>query len=98
MTPQIDDVLIDYLANSSNISLGDEEKSQLKDEMQKEIEMMSKLSTLDTENVAERSHPFDHVNAFRDDVVVPSFDRSLILQNAKEHNGEMFIAPRTVGD
>jgi len=92
----VDEKLIKYLEESSNLSLSDEEKSKL--DLQKSIDFISQLATLDTENVPERSHPFDHVNDFRDDVVIPSFNRELILQNAKEHNGEMFIAPRTVGD
>jgi len=94
----VDDQLIEYLEGASNISLSKEDKIQLKDEMQDIIEMMSKINELDTENVAERSQPLDQVNVFREDVVMPSFDRDLILLNAKEHNGEMFIAPRTVGD
>ena len=94
----VNDQLIEHLEDLSNISLSKEDKAQLKDRMQNIIEMMSKLNELDTENVAERSHPLDQVNVFRDDLVIPSFDRNLILQNAKEHNGKMFIAPRTVGD
>ena len=94
----VDDKLINYLEDLSNISLTDEEKSKLVKDLQTSIDFMAQLATLNTENVPERSHPLDHVNDFRDDVVIPSFSRDLILKNAKEHNNEMFIAPRTVGD
>ena len=40
--------------------------------------------------------PFNHVNAFRNDEVLGSFDRALILQNAPRKNEKAFIAPKTV--
>jgi len=95
---KLDDKLISYLEGLSNLKLNDNEKEQVIADMEKSLELMSKICELDITDVPERSHPFDHVNDFRDDVVTPSFDRALLLQNANEHNGEMFIAPRTVGD
>jgi aspartyl-tRNA(Asn)/glutamyl-tRNA(Gln) amidotransferase subunit C len=57
---------------------------------------MERLSGLNTEGVPERSHPFDNVNAFRDDEARVSFERELILKNAPDRNDEMYIAPKTV--
>jgi len=57
---------------------------------------MARLGQVNTDGVPERSHPFDVVNAFRDDDVQPSLDRALILRNAPQQDGEMFIAPQTV--
>ena len=92
----IDDTLISYLEDLSCLTLSDDEKSRLAGDLQKILDYIDRLSELDTGGVQERSHPFDNVNAFRDDVVRPSFDREMVLKNAPCKNDEMFIAPRTV--
>jgi len=92
---QIDDTLILYLEDLSCLTLSIEERMRLKDDLGDILSHMAHLDELDTENVPERSHPFDDVNAFREDEVTPSFARELLLQNAPKHNGDMFIAPKT---
>jgi len=93
---QIDDNLISYLEDLSCLTLSDAEKIRLSGDLQKILDYMARLSELDTAGVTERSHPFDAVNAFRDDVVSPSIARELILKNAPVKNSEMIIAPKTV--
>lgn len=93
---QIDDKLISYLEDLSCLTLSDDDKSRLKHDLSNILSSMARLNELNTENVPERSHPFDNVNSFRDDEAKPSFKRDLILKNAPEHNDEMFIAPKTV--
>ena len=93
---QIDDKLLAYLEDLSCLTLSDDEKTRLKKDLREILDYMARLGELDTNGVLERSHPFDAVNAFRDDEVRPSFDRALILQNAPVKNDEFFIAPKTV--
>ena len=93
---QIDEALLSYLEELSCLSLTEEEKGRLRGDLEEILNCMARLSELNTDNVPERSHPFDNVNAFREDIVTPSFDRELILKNAPFNNGEMFIAPKTV--
>jgi len=93
---RIDGELILYLEDLSCLTLSDDEKIRLIGDLRKILDYMARLSELDTSSVSERSHPFDHVNAFRDDIVFPSFDRELILKNAPVKNDEMIIAPKTV--
>ena len=93
---QIDEKLIAYLEDLSCLTLSEAEKRRLTGDMDDILGGMAKLGELDTANVPERSHPFDNVNFFRDDVAQASFDRVLILKNAPEKTGEMFIAPMTV--
>jgi len=93
---QIDDKLISYLEDLSCLTLSDSEKNRLSGDLQKILDYMARLGELDTTGVSERSHPFDNVNAFRDDEARPSFDRDLILKNAPVKNSEMIIAPKTV--
>ena len=93
---QIDETLIAYLEDLSCLTLSADEKTRLTGDLQKIVDYMARLGELDTNGVSERSHPFDHVNAFRDDTVCPSFERALILQNAPVRNDEFTIAPKTV--
>ena len=93
---QIDDNLISYLEDLSCLTLTVGEKSRLTGDLQKILDYIERLSELDTTGISERSHPFDNVNAFRDDEARPSYDRELILKNAPVKNGEMIIAPKTV--
>jgi len=92
----IDDKLIGYLEDLSCLTLSDAEKERLSGDLGKILNYMERLSELDTDGVPERSHPFDNVNVFRDDIARTSFDRELILKNAPDRNNEMFIAPKTV--
>jgi aspartyl-tRNA(Asn)/glutamyl-tRNA(Gln) amidotransferase subunit C len=93
---QIDGSLISYLEDLSCLTLSNDEKNRLTGDLQKILDYMARLSVLNTDGVPERSHPFDNVNDFREDEVLPSLDRGLILKNAPVRNDEMFIAPRTV--
>ena len=93
---QIDDGLISYLESLSLLSLSDGEKGRLKGDFEKILGYMDRLNELDTAGIAERSHPFDDVNAFREDEAKQPFSRGLILRNAPESSGGMFVAPKTV--
>jgi len=92
----IDRKLISYLEDLSCLALSEQEKSSLTGDLQKILDYMARLGELDTNGVPERSHPFDDVNAFRDDEAHSSFERALILQNAPLRNDEFTIAPKTV--
>ena len=93
---QIDDSLIDYLMNLSYLTLSEEEKRRLSGDLKRILSYMERLGALNTDGVIERSHPFDNVNAFREDEIAASLDRELILKNAPNQNGEMLIAPITI--
>jgi len=93
---QIDSKLISYLEDLSCLALSDGEKTSLTGDLQKILDYMARLSEIDTNGVSERSHPFDDVNAFRNDEVRASFERELILKNAPFKNDEFMLAPKTV--
>ena len=93
---QIDEQLITYLEDLSCLILSGEEKQRLEGDLGSILSGMAQLGEVDTNGVPERSHPFDYVNTFRADEVLPSFDRELILANALEQNGTMLVAPQTI--
>jgi len=93
---EIDEKLISYLENLSYLTLTDDGKIRLAKDLREILSGMARLGELDTENVPERSHPFDNVNDFRGDETRPSFGRGLILKNAPVRDDEVFLAPKTV--
>ena len=93
---QIDDKMIRYLEESSQIALTDEERANMISGVQKAMDRISELKKVGTTGVEELVNPLGVVNVFRDDKVEKSLDRELLLKNAKNKNEEMFIAPKTV--
>jgi len=93
---RIDAELIAYLEDLSYLTLSGDEKQRITGDLRDILNGMARLGELDTGTVPERSHPFDNVNAFRDDEIQESLDRELILKNAPDRDNEMFIAPKTV--
>ena len=93
---QINADLISYLEDLSCLTLSDSEKQLMSGELKEILSYMSLLGELDTENIPERSHPFDNVNSFRDDEIERSLERSLVLKNAPQNDDEMFIAPKGI--
>jgi aspartyl-tRNA(Asn)/glutamyl-tRNA(Gln) amidotransferase subunit C len=91
---KIDDELITYLEDLSHLTLSPSEKGRLVVDLEKILDSMARLGELSVDDAPE---PFDNVNVFREDELRPSFARELILQNAPSKNGEMIIAPKTVG-
>jgi len=93
---QINSQLLSYLEDLSCLALSDGERTGLTGDLQKILDYMARLGEIDTNGIPERSHPFDNVNAFRDDQAHDSFERELILKNAPARNSEFIIAPKTV--
>jgi len=99
---QIDNNLILYLEDLSNLTLSESEKSNLIADLQKILNSFSCLSAFNTDGVPECIQPWDssassnNVNILRNDEVTPSLDPVLILKNAPVKNEEFFIAPKTV--
>ena len=97
---EINNDLISYLEDLSNLTFSGEEKSQLTENLQKTMETLSCLNKLDTAGLPESASPWDvsenNVNIFRPDEVHPSLTRALVLKNAPVKNEEFFIAPKTV--
>jgi len=92
----IDDKLISYLEDLSCLTLSDGEKKSFAADLQETLSSMTQFNELNTSGVQECCSPLDNVNVFRDDKVLPSCARELILKNAPIKNDEMIIAPKTV--
>ncbi len=93
---KIDNQLIDYVAALSRLEVADSEREGLIKDLGSIIGYMDKLNTLDTDGIEPMSHAFPVRNVFREDKVVPSVDREVILQNAPAKKDGSFKVPKTV--
>ena len=94
---QINEKLILKLEELSNITLASEEKSRMTLDLQNVLSGIERIKEINTDGVEPYTcAAIDKVNVFRDDEVIPSFDRELILKNAPARNEEMFAAPKVM--
>lgn len=56
------------------------------------------LKKLDTDNVKPTAHVLPVHNVFRDDIVKPSLDREMALQNAPHKENGYFCVPKILED
>ena len=93
---KITNELVDYLSALSRLSLPEEEKAAVVEELERIVDYMDVLNTLDTRDVEPMSHVFPLKNVLRSDEVVPSGDRAALLANAPVPDEEAFLVPKTV--
>lgn len=93
---QIDRKLIDYVADLSRLALSEEEKLRAEKDLGSILGYIDKLNELDTEGVEPLSHTFPLKNVFREDVLRPSEERDVLLENAPAKKDGSFQVPRTV--
>ena len=85
---------VEYVASLSQLTLDDEAKARMLEDMAKILGYIDKLNELDTEGVEPMMHVLDLANVYREDVVQPSLDHDLALKNAPNSDGAYFLVPR----
>ena len=93
---KLDKKMVDYIANLSRIKLNEQQSSLMLSELEKILQYMDILSTVNTEGIEPLSHVFDMANILRSDAVGIHYDRNLLLLNAHDCTEETFAVPRTV--
>lgn len=95
---KITDELISYLGQLSRLELQEEEKQNLKEDLNSILSYMDELSKVDTRGVTELSQPFSDYNCFREDEVKNEDARTQMLANAPDRKGDYFKVHTTVGE
>lgn len=85
-----------HVAMLARLKLSEEEADMLVHDMESIIGFASKLNELDTEGVVPTAHAIPMNNAFREDVVKPSYDREVMLKNAPESDEIGYTVPKVV--
>lgn len=93
---EVTDTMIDKLAHLSRLQFNDEEKTEIKKDLQNMIAFVEKLDELNLEDVKPLLHISEEVNVLREDEVKGSISREEALENAPEHNGQFFKVPKVI--
>ncbi|HEY5463848.1 MAG TPA: Asp-tRNA(Asn)/Glu-tRNA(Gln) amidotransferase subunit GatC [Hanamia sp.] len=93
---EVNDALIEKLAHLSRLEFSEEEKQEIKIDLEKMIGFFDKLSELDTTGVEPLLHVSDNVNVFRKDEVKGEISRKDVFKNAPLHDDQFFKVPKVI--
>lgn len=93
---EVNDVLIEKLANLSRLEFSEEEKQEIKIDLEKMIGFIDKLNELDTTGVEPLLHVSDNVNVFRKDEVKGEIGKEDVFKNAPLHDNDFFKVPKVI--
>ncbi len=93
---EINNDLIDKLANLAKLNFDDEGKQRIQNDLQKILTFFEKISELDTENVEPLIYMSDEVNVFRKDEAKQLISRLEGLKNAPLEDGEFIKVPKVI--
>ena len=93
---EVNDLLIDNLAKLSHLSFSEQERKEIKADLQEMISFIEKLKEVNTDGVAPLLHMSSNVNILRDDVVQGSVNRNEALKNAPDTDGTFFKVPKVI--
>jgi len=93
---EVNDQLVDKLANLSRLQFDAAEKVAIKEDLQSMIQFIDKLNELDTTGVEPLLHMSDNVNVLRADEVQGSISREDALKNAPVHDEQFFKVPKVI--
>lgn len=93
---EVNDLLVEKLATLARLRFDEQEKLEIKADLQQMISFVEKLQELNTEGVEPLLHMSSHVNTLREDVVRGSIPRHEALKNAPDSDGIFFKVPKVI--
>lgn len=93
---EVNEVLVQQLADLARLEFNDQEKVEIRGELQRMITFVEKLNELDTTHVKPLLHLTDDYNVFREDRVIPSTTREEALRNAPAATEAYFKVPKII--
>ena len=92
----ITDEMMDNLSKLARLQFTNEEKQELKADLEKMIEFMDRLKNIDTTGVQPALHITDVVNVLREDEIKEQITASEGLLNAPLKEGRFFKVPKVI--
>jgi len=88
--------MIEDLANLSRLEFNDQEKTDIKKDLEKMIRFVEKLNELNTTGVEPLLHMSSNLNILRNDEIQGSVTREEALKNAPDQDGVFFKVPKVI--
>jgi aspartyl-tRNA(Asn)/glutamyl-tRNA(Gln) amidotransferase subunit C len=92
----VNDELIDKIANLARLEFNSEEKEDIKSDLQQMIAFIDKLNELDTTGVEPLLHMSENINVLREDEVSGTISREEAFRNAPLHDEQFFKVPKVI--
>lgn len=92
----INDALIDKLANLSRLEFSEDEKQEIKMDLEKMIGFIDQLNELDTTGIEPLLYMTENVNIFRKDEVDGAISNEDVFRNAPIHDEQFFKVPKVI--
>jgi aspartyl-tRNA(Asn)/glutamyl-tRNA(Gln) amidotransferase subunit C len=85
---------VEYVAKLAELEISSNEIEKITSKLDKILDYVAEISSVDTENVAPTSHVIDIKNVLRDDVAKKSVNQESALKNAPDEKDSGFKVPR----
>ena len=85
------------VASLARLNINEENVMLITNQVGSILEYMDKLNEIDTSDILATSHAIEQKNAFRDDIVKPSMEINMALENAPAKEENCFIVPKILG-
>jgi len=92
----IDRSQVEHIARLARLSISEEDKEALTEQLSAILGYMEKLNSLNTEGIEPTSHVLEISNVFRDDEPTPSLSPDDALRNAPERSDNFYKVPRII--
>jgi aspartyl-tRNA(Asn)/glutamyl-tRNA(Gln) amidotransferase subunit C len=93
---KITDEIVDHIAHLARLKFEGDKKIAIKQDLEKIISFMDKLSDLPTENVEPLIFMNESVNVLREDVAKVTLTQSEALKNAPKKDSDYFRIPKVL--
>ena len=93
---QIDNALVDRLAELSKLEFDNAEKERIKGDLQGILDLIEKLNEVNTDGVQPMIYMNEEVNVLREDVVKGEVPKADALLNAPQKDSDYFRVPKVI--
>lgn len=87
---------VEHVAHLARLSLTEEEKVQMTKDMEMILEFADQINEYTFEDVNATAHVIPMNNVFREDEVLPSMEREVLLANAPSKEDGCYNVPKVV--
>lgn len=93
---KITDEIVDHIAHLARLEFVGKEKQEIKQDMEKIINFMDALNSIDTSGVEPLIFMSDEVNVLREDVSVETISKNDALKNAPKKDSDYYRIPKVL--
>jgi aspartyl-tRNA(Asn)/glutamyl-tRNA(Gln) amidotransferase subunit C len=94
----IDNNLVDKIAHLARLQFEDQEREEIKNDLNKMLAFVEQLNSIDTSNVEPLIYVNEETNIFRADTVANQVSHKEAMQNAPQKDTDYFRVPKVINN